>query len=311
MKCMKITVYTISDCKFSAQEKDFLKSKNIAFEEKNLETNKDFLTEMLSISNNFAGTPVTKIEKDDGSSVVLKGFTQAEFEKELGLQSAAPAEAAPAVAPLDKPEEKAPEQASEAPKADEPVLPPLDKPAEAPVTPSLDAMPAAPTVDAPADKPLDMPAPLDVPPAAPAMPSPLEMPKAPEPAIPDLGMPAAPEPSPVMPEPVTPSIDTKPAAPEVPDIPDLSAQVAAMSPSAPAPMPSAPAMPEAPEPAPAMPTPVLDVAPTGAPTEPAAPAPAAPAGNDDALNAILNSLQEKVNTPAGGTAPTPPGAPAK
>ena len=85
---MKVTIYTINECKFSQAEKDYLKTNNIAFEEKNVEQNRDFLTEMLGISENFAGTPVTKIEKDDGTSSVLKGFTQEEFDKELGLAAA-------------------------------------------------------------------------------------------------------------------------------------------------------------------------------------------------------------------------------
>jgi len=60
---MKVTIYTINDCKFSQAEKDYLKTNNIAFEEKNVEQNRDFLTEMLGISENFAGTPVTKIDE--------------------------------------------------------------------------------------------------------------------------------------------------------------------------------------------------------------------------------------------------------
>ncbi len=84
---MKITVFTITDCYFCKQEKDYLKSHNLPYEERNLEENRDFLTEMLTISNNFAGTPVTKIEKDDGSIVVLKGFTREEFDETLGLKT--------------------------------------------------------------------------------------------------------------------------------------------------------------------------------------------------------------------------------
>ncbi len=82
---MKITVYTITDCEFSKQEKEYLASHQLQYEEKNLETNKEFLTEMLAVSNNFAGTPVTKIEKDDGQIVILKGFTKDEFDKTLRL----------------------------------------------------------------------------------------------------------------------------------------------------------------------------------------------------------------------------------
>lgn len=86
---MKITVYTVSDCQFSQAEKEYLKAHNLPFEEKNLETNREYLTEMLAVSNNFAGTPVTKIEKDDGQIVVLKGFTKEEFDNVLGFVSTA------------------------------------------------------------------------------------------------------------------------------------------------------------------------------------------------------------------------------
>ncbi len=85
---MKVTIYTINDCKFSEAERAYLKQNNIEFEEKNLETNRDFLTEMLAISNNFAGTPVTEIVKDTGEKIVLKGFTAEEFDKALGITSA-------------------------------------------------------------------------------------------------------------------------------------------------------------------------------------------------------------------------------
>ena len=83
---MKITVYTVSDCQFSKAEKEYLQSHNLPYEEKNLEQNREWLTEMLAVSNNFAGTPVTKIEKDDGQIVVLKGFTQEEFDEVLGFK---------------------------------------------------------------------------------------------------------------------------------------------------------------------------------------------------------------------------------
>jgi len=92
---MKIVIYTINDCPFCKQEKEYLTANKLAFEEKNLEINKDFLTEMLAVSNNFAGTPVTKIEKDDGKIEVLKGFTEGEFDQALGFKPAAVAETVP------------------------------------------------------------------------------------------------------------------------------------------------------------------------------------------------------------------------
>ncbi len=102
---MKITLYTVNECFFSKQEKDYLTTNNLPFEEKNLEVNREFLTEMLTVSNNFAGTPVTKIEKDDGTIVVLKGFTKEEFDKTLGLTTpvATPTTPAPTTQILDIP----------------------------------------------------------------------------------------------------------------------------------------------------------------------------------------------------------------
>src|SRR3990167_10907903 len=99
MKSMKVTIYTTTNCLFSNQEKDYLKGKNISYEEKNVETNREFLTEMLTVSNNFAGTPVTKIEKDDGQISVLKGFTQEEFDQALGFSQPTAQSAAAATTP--------------------------------------------------------------------------------------------------------------------------------------------------------------------------------------------------------------------
>lgn len=99
---MKITVYTITDCQFSKKEKDYLKDHNLPYEEKNLETNKEFLTEMLAVSNNFAGTPVTKVEKDDGQITVLKGFTETEFSQALGLTPTTPTPTPPTTPASDE-----------------------------------------------------------------------------------------------------------------------------------------------------------------------------------------------------------------
>jgi len=135
---MKITIYTITDCQFSKQEKEYLNLHKLPFEEKNLETNREFLTEMLAVSNNFAGTPVTKIDKDDGQIAVLKGFTQADFDKLLGFGT-----------PEAKPEEKKADAA--APVKDEAATG-MVKPTEAPVNPPLpqkaESKPQAPASDA-------------------------------------------------------------------------------------------------------------------------------------------------------------------
>lgn len=114
---MKITIYTIPDCPFCKQEKEYLTSKSLSFDEKNVQENKDALAEMLQISNNFAGVPFTLIEKDGGEKVMLKGFTQSEFDEALGSMSAATiapvATSSPAVAPAPATTPSAPLETSQ------------------------------------------------------------------------------------------------------------------------------------------------------------------------------------------------------
>ncbi|MFO0704115.1 MAG: glutaredoxin family protein [Patescibacteria group bacterium] len=145
---MKITVYTITDCYFCKQEKEYLKSHNLPFEEKNLEENRDFLTEMLTISNNFAGTPVTKLEKDDGTIVILKGFTKEEFDETLGIKSeevkVEPKTEAPVVA-VDPAPAAPPVQVAPAPVAETAPAPVVAAPAPqaaAPATPDVSSITA-------------------------------------------------------------------------------------------------------------------------------------------------------------------------
>lgn len=124
---MKITIYTIKDCAFSKQEKEYLLANKLAYEEKDLETNKDFLTEMLAISNNFAGTPVTRVEKDDGSIAVLKGFTKEEFDTTFGLVAT----------PTDTPIQPTSTDLTATPPANDTPVPPIatETPAVPPIQP--------------------------------------------------------------------------------------------------------------------------------------------------------------------------------
>jgi len=169
---MKITIYTITDCQFSKQEKEYLSSHGLQFQEKNLETNREFLTEMLTIGGNFAGTPVTKIEKDDGQIVVLKGFTAAEFDKTLGTTPVIKPTSVEAAA--DKPIESVQTQQPVAPVASPveqpvvtPVAPVMPDPAMASVLNTLEQQ-AAPPVPAASVTPPPV-APM---PAAPVIPDP-------------------------------------------------------------------------------------------------------------------------------------------
>lgn len=169
---MKITLYTINDCQFSKQEKEYLKSHNLPFEEKNLEANREFLTEMLAVSNNFAGTPVTKIEKDDGQITVLKGFTKEEFDTAFGIAAAPTQPATQPVAPPPPPPVEA--HATVTP-------PPPPEPKPEPVQPPPPPEPTPPPQPAPEPQPLppiDLPKPPEPPPITPT-PEPVQSPPAP------------------------------------------------------------------------------------------------------------------------------------
>jgi len=137
---MKITVYTITECQFSKQEKEYLSSHGLQFEEKNVSANREFLTEMLTVGSNFAGTPVTKIDTDDGKTIVLKGFTKEEFDKTLGFVETTPTDAKTPGAPAT--------------------------PAQTQPTPAVETAPVAEEVQ-PAVAPAPAPVPVQAPPVAP------------------------------------------------------------------------------------------------------------------------------------------------
>jgi len=211
---MKITVYTIKDCTFSKQEKEYLNTNKLIFEEKDLETNKDFLTEMLAISNNFAGTPVTRVEKDDGTISVLKGFTKEEFDTTFGF---APAVAEPSSPPTD--------QTVNPPVNDTPIQPVTDQTAP-------QAVDVPPVVDTPAEVASPVPpAPIETPVEAPTIDQDLSKEVAgPLQSVMDSlkSKSQAPEPTisepptmspPVVEEPTVPPVVIDPAAPSIPDFP--------------------------------------------------------------------------------------------
>lgn len=144
----KITLYTTSTCPFSKAEREYLKSKNLPFEEKTVEGNEANLKEMLQVSDNFAGVPVTMITQANGNKLLIKGFTKEDFEEELtkaGMitktteEPAKVVEAAPAAMPT----------APEPVKAPEPMTPPQPVAPAMPTPPSPMPVPEAPTMPTP------------------------------------------------------------------------------------------------------------------------------------------------------------------
>ena len=131
-----VVVYTIETCPFCKAEKEYLQSKNITFTEKRVDTDEAALKEMLAVSDNFAGVPVTVLNTEKEKRVV-KGFTQSDFEEELRtvglLHEAAPAPIAaetPAAEPTPAPQPVPPAPAPLNGMPEVPAVPPV-----APVTP--------------------------------------------------------------------------------------------------------------------------------------------------------------------------------
>ena len=153
---MKITVYTISTCPFSKQEKDYLTTNKLSFEEKNVEEHREYLAEMLQVADKFAGVPVTVIEKDDGAKLTLKGFTKEEFDKEFGFIQIKPEPAmAMANAGIKVPPQAsspAPAQPKVAPSAPPQAPPPPVAPVASDATPATSDVAPPPTVP-PAESP--------------------------------------------------------------------------------------------------------------------------------------------------------------
>ena len=150
---MKVTIYTIPDCPFCKQEREYLTAKGLTFDDKNVQENRDALAEMLQLSNNFAGVPFTVIEKDGGEKVMLKGFTQGEFDEALTGSTAKASAAAPAAQPAatastaQQSTIAAPTTPSVSaptiPSTPTPTAPPIPAPKPAPVTPQTTATPSS------------------------------------------------------------------------------------------------------------------------------------------------------------------------
>jgi len=61
--------------------KNYLKEKNINFEEKLIDSDDKAREEMLAVSGGFMGVPYTLIDKDDGTKETIVGFDKGKFEE--------------------------------------------------------------------------------------------------------------------------------------------------------------------------------------------------------------------------------------
>ncbi|WP_227521923.1 glutaredoxin domain-containing protein [Bacillus solitudinis] len=80
---MKVFVYTQEKCRPCHAEKEWLKSHNIDFEERDVRKDPIYLEEILKF--NASSTPVTVIEREKGEPQVIMGFHVRRLAEALGV----------------------------------------------------------------------------------------------------------------------------------------------------------------------------------------------------------------------------------
>ncbi len=143
---MTITLYTITSCPYSQQEKEYLRGKSVVFTEVVLDQQKDKLAEFKTVGSGFSGVPLTVVVHDDGSQVIVKGFDLVLLDQALGIGKPVDTQAQPVTAdanttpvpgmgvtqPTSTPPPE-PVDGSDAPKVQAPIPNETSQPQEAPV----------------------------------------------------------------------------------------------------------------------------------------------------------------------------------
>lgn len=80
----KVTIYTTTTCPFCKMEKEYLDSKNIAYENIFVDQKPDEAKKLIEESGQM-GVPFTEIIKDDNSKVTILGFDKDKINQALGI----------------------------------------------------------------------------------------------------------------------------------------------------------------------------------------------------------------------------------
>ncbi len=76
MNMSKVTVYTSNTCPYCTMAKDYLKDKEVAFEEKNVQTDKEARQELMAMG--YTGVPVICVDDQQ-----IVGFDKARLDELL------------------------------------------------------------------------------------------------------------------------------------------------------------------------------------------------------------------------------------
>jgi alkyl hydroperoxide reductase subunit F len=80
---MSITLYSTTTCPYCKMEKDFLKSKNVAFKEILVDQDEKAAEDMIKLTGQY-GVPVTVIEKDGAKDIVV-GWDKRKIAELVGI----------------------------------------------------------------------------------------------------------------------------------------------------------------------------------------------------------------------------------
>lgn len=81
---MQVVIYSTTTCPYCKMLKDYLKSKNVAYTEKLVDTDEAAQKEMEAISGGFLGVPFTAITLDSGNKETVLGFDKGKIDSILG-----------------------------------------------------------------------------------------------------------------------------------------------------------------------------------------------------------------------------------
>lgn len=84
---MTVKIFSTTTCPYCKMVKDYLKSKNVIFEEKLVDSDEKAREEMAQVSGGFLGVPFTVITKDDGTNETVLGFDKGKLESLLSSLS--------------------------------------------------------------------------------------------------------------------------------------------------------------------------------------------------------------------------------
>jgi len=78
---VEITLFSTTTCPYCKMLKDYLNKKQLAFQEKMVDTDEAARQEMTAVSNGFMGVPYVLIRKTDGTTEGIIGFDKGKLDE--------------------------------------------------------------------------------------------------------------------------------------------------------------------------------------------------------------------------------------